>query len=81
MLQYKAFRARNVLRSFNGGYTLFSLAVVFAVVGGRPDSLDTGSFVGFYVAYGALQAGVLKIILSLSQIVAVLPQFDRINLF
>lgn len=78
-MQHKAFRTRNILRSFNGGFTLLSLATVFAVTGFGSNTLDSGSFIAFYVAFGALQSGTLKLIMSLSQIVAVLPQLDRIK--
>lgn len=79
ILQYKAYQTRNFARCFNGGFIVFSMMIVFAVVGFGENKLDSGTFIAFFVAFGLLQSGILKTIGALSQLIAILPQLERLH--
>jgi len=73
-------RVQNAVVTFNAGYTLIAVLIIFAVVAGpAKGTLSTAGFLSFNAAFGIMMSGALQFTAAVTQAVAIVPMFENVQ--
>ena len=78
---FKGGRVQNILATFMGGFWLFAQMLIFSwlIFKAGDSALGTGEFLAFNAAFAALSAGMVQMLISLTQFIMAIPYYERLK--